>query len=40
MQELGPMRLTSEKTGIFPTSEYQEDTWRHNDTREIKDDYK
>ena len=34
MQEMGPMRLTSKKTGSFPTSEHQEDPWRHNDTSE------
>ena len=32
IQELGPTRLTSEKNGIFPTSEHQKDTWSHNDT--------
>ena len=40
MQDLGPTRLTSEQTGIFPTSEHGEDTWRHNYTSEKIDNQK
>ena len=40
MQELGPTYITSKQTGSFPTSEHQEDTLRHNDTREVRENHK
>ena len=40
IQDLVPVCITSEQAGSFPTSEHQEDTWRHNDTSEKRENHK